>query len=196
MSGRRRRSTIRELLLWIPLFGLMLAAIVWLDGQNTAAFVGKARAVDGDSLIMNGERLRLYGIDAPERGQNCWRSGKEWPCGSRAHAQLRRLVRGKQVECSPNGIDRYDRWLVICTVKGPGKAVEINQTLVKQGWAINYGGYGEEERIAIKGRAGVWSGDFDRPQDWRRQNSDLRGDNGWYEPVGQRVRAFWKKYGG
>ena len=53
------------------LFGAMVAAIAYLGTGPGETFSGKARAIDGDSLELSGHRVRLYGIDAPERRQTC-----------------------------------------------------------------------------------------------------------------------------
>ena len=53
------------------LFGAMVAAIAYLGARPGDTFSGAARAVDGDSLELGGHRVRLYGIDAPERRQTC-----------------------------------------------------------------------------------------------------------------------------
>ena len=40
-----------------------------------ADVTGQARVIDGDTIEVAGERIRLHGIDAPESGQRCRRLG-------------------------------------------------------------------------------------------------------------------------
>ena len=59
---------------------------------------GQARVIDGDTLDISGVRVRLEGIDAPERGQRCNRSwlGLTWRCGRAATRALRTLIGGQR----------------------------------------------------------------------------------------------------
>lgn len=61
---------------------------------------GPARVIDGDTIEVQGEKIRLEGIDAPEMGQPCYSGGD---CGERAKIALSRLVRGVEVSCTPKG---------------------------------------------------------------------------------------------
>ncbi|WP_457585948.1 thermonuclease family protein [Ensifer canadensis] len=60
----------------------------------TGELSGVASASDGDSLRLDGRRIRLEGIDAPEIGQTCNRDGAEWDCGADARQRLRAMVAG------------------------------------------------------------------------------------------------------
>ncbi len=128
--------------------------------------IGAAYVVDGDSLRITGSRVRLYGLDAPEAQQDCQRDGQSWACGREAGAALRRKINGRTVDCDPIGLDRYNRILARCRVGGE----ELNAWLVREGWAVSYGAYRSDERYARENRRGVWAGEFQRPQEWRREN--------------------------
>ena len=69
----------------------------------------RARAIDGDSLMVSDQEVRLFGIDAPELMQTCTRNGEPWNCGQVAKDQLAKLIAGKQVVCVPVTVDRYRR---------------------------------------------------------------------------------------
>jgi hypothetical protein len=61
-----------------------------------AALAEMARVLDGDTLeLSTGERIRLWGIDAPEGSQVCQRDGPLWHCGDDATAAMRVLVNGR-----------------------------------------------------------------------------------------------------
>ncbi|MEN5082305.1 thermonuclease family protein [Bosea sp. TWI1241] len=129
--------------------------------------VGHASAIDGDSLRLAGEELRLEGLDAPEYRQRCRaRDGREVACGRDAHRALAAMLAAGPVTCAISRPDRYGRGLAICR---QGET-EINAALVLQGQAVAYGGYRAEEERAKAAGHGLWALDFERPADWRRSH--------------------------
>ena len=66
---------------------------------------GPARVIDGDTIEVAGERIRLHGIDAPENRQSCEREGVAWLCGAVASQALRMLVGNWPVRCDERGRD-------------------------------------------------------------------------------------------
>lgn len=127
---------------------------------------GSAFAVDGDTLIVEGRRIRLRGLDAPEIGQSCERGGIAYRCGEEARAAIRAFIAGEPVACAAQGRDRYGRDLATCRVRGE----DIGARLVRSGQAVSFGAYGEEEREAREARRGIWAGSFEQPQAWRRRH--------------------------
>src|SRR5262245_1181714 len=86
-------------------------------GHDADTLAGMAHVIDGDTIIVNGTRVRLEGIDAPEAGQTCKRRWVgSWACGSAATAALTRLLEGKVTSCEPRGLDKYSRTLAVCFV--------------------------------------------------------------------------------
>jgi endonuclease YncB( thermonuclease family) len=155
---RARRSVLAALAL---LAGAALA--VWL-APGEEVIVGRATAMDGDSLRVDGVEIRLEGIDAPELAQLCERNGEPWRCGREARTVLAEALRGEIVTCRVASRDRYRRRLARCEAKGR----DIGGLLVSEGWALAYGAYEREERRARRARSGLWSGRFERPSDWRK----------------------------
>ena len=142
--------------------GALIAAK--LDDAASVRLDGPFIAIDGDTLAVGAERLRLEGVDAPEIRQVCQDgSGEDWPCGEEARAALERLVSAASAVCSGSSRDRYDRLLVRCR----DGALDINAQMVRTGLAIASGGYGSEEEEAREGSHGLWAGSFERPRDWR-----------------------------
>lgn len=130
-------------------------------------FSGVARAADGDSLALRGDRIRLLGIDAPELDQICWDAdGAEWPCGRAALRRLSELIGGAETSCQPEGTDRYGRTLATCTAADR----DIAAALVAEGLAIGSGEYEREESAARSTKLGMWRGRFVDPRQWRDED--------------------------
>ena len=128
------------------------------------------RIVDGDTLEVAGQKVRLQGIDAPESGQSCRQAtGPRYPCGEHATQALRTRIDADAVTCMIEGRDRYSRALGICyTADG----TDLNGWLVRQGHALAYRKYSTQyvpqEDQAKAAQAGLWAGVFIKPWDWRR----------------------------
>jgi len=159
------------------IFGILLlaaAAMVaaWLN-PLPPRFSGAARAADGDSLTVQGDRVRLLGIDAPELDQLCWTAaGAEWPCGRAARAELVERLANGPVECQPEGKDKYGRTLARCVVSG----ADLGAHMVGHGLALATDGYLIEQTKAKTARIGLWQGRFVDPRTWRDEGPS--GDPG------------------
>lgn len=126
------------------------------------------KIIDGDSLVLNSTEIRLEGIDAPEYKQVCYDKNKQaYRCGIKAYEFLQDFVKGKKVTCQKISIDRYKRQVSFCYANG----VDINQTMVQNGWAVAYDHYDDkyvkDESLARKNKAGIWQGKFMHPEIWR-----------------------------
>jgi endonuclease YncB( thermonuclease family) len=130
---------------------------------------GQPRIIDGDTIEISGQKIRLHGIDAPETKQTCTKEGKEWRCGQEATWALARIIEEHWVTCQQKDIDRYKRIVAVCYM-AEGQ-IDINGLMVEQGWALAYRKYsedyvGQEERAKASG-VGMWSGEFMKPWEWR-----------------------------
>jgi endonuclease YncB( thermonuclease family) len=159
----RRLGTFTSVI--ILAVGSLVAFVLTRPQQHEVTGVGEA--IDGDSLKVAGEEIRLKGIDAPELAQTCLIARREEPCGRNARAALRRHLAGGLVTCLDEGRDRYGRRLSRCRVRG----VEINAAMVRDGHAVGYGDYSREEDEARLAYRGIWAGSFERPADWRARHS-------------------------
>jgi len=72
--------------------------------------IGSAVALDGDTLFVAGQKVRLYGIDAPEMS--------DWPHGALSRSALDRLIESGDEMCTVHGHDRYRRAIATCRVGG------------------------------------------------------------------------------
>jgi endonuclease YncB( thermonuclease family) len=127
------------------------------------------RVIDGDTIQIDGQTLRLEGIDAPEMKQICADSkGKDYPCGRRSRAALSALI-VSPIICVTSGKDKYGRYLGYCTA---GRT-DLNKEMVIQGWAMAFIKYNTryvtQEAAARNGRRGIWSGSSYPPWEWRAE---------------------------
>ena len=98
-----------------------------LSSAALADVVGRASVIDGDTIEIHGQRIRLHGIDAPEKGQPCFdASGKPYRCGQIAAMALDEFIGSSPVTCAERDTDRYGRTVATCAVRG----VDIEAWLV------------------------------------------------------------------
>lgn len=152
----------------IPMLALLLA------GPAAAqSFSGIATAVDGDTLRMAGERVRLFGIDAPESMQTCDRGGTPWACGKDATTLLAMIIEGKEVACVARDRDAYGRIVATCRA-GPS---DLSGVMVREGLAVTLPqfttDYIDLEARAKQFKLALWGSTFAAPSEFRRANPGL-----------------------
>jgi endonuclease YncB( thermonuclease family) len=131
---------------------------------------GRASAIAGDILRVDGAVVRLKGVEAPDARQLCTKTnGRRWPCGQDAKDGLARLVRGKTVTCNTSGTDDQGRPIAVCAT-GNG---EVAAELVRRGHVFAEPGifraFASEEDAARAAKAGLWQGTAERPAEWRQR---------------------------
>ena len=156
----------------VPLLSIVLATLA--AGVAVAApdeVAGMPVITDGDSIRIGKVRIRIHGIDAPERRQLC-RSvrGEAYRCGHKSTHALAALISQQPVRCLKRDVDRYGRLVAQCFAG----STDLGAEQVLQGWAVAYRKYSRayvtEEEQAQRARRGIWAGEFAMPWDWRRQN--------------------------
>lgn len=131
--------------------------------------VGQVSIVDGDTLDIHDDRIRLWGIDAPESAQLCrGRDRRPYRCGALAANALDAFVRGETVRCMPVDGDRYGRIVARCTAS----KVDLGQMLVSRGLAVeepqySHGHYAADQLAARRAGRGIWAGRFVKPSLFR-----------------------------
>ena len=155
----------RFFLVMAAIIAALLAAAAFLDRQHRA-ITGTARVIDGDSLVVAGSEIRLYGIDAPEYRQTCTRAGLPWACGREAANALRTMVAGREIACRPREQDRFGRTIAVCFAG----ALDLGAAMVTGGLAVAYGAYAADEREARAARRGLWASSFEKPAEWRARH--------------------------
>lgn len=147
--------------------GLSLAAASGATSQSDHVR-GSVRITDGDTLRMGELRIRMHGIDAPERAQPCFRRGDPWRCGMAAKEALVGRIGLSSVDCVVKDVDRYRRLVAECFIGGQS----LNRWMVAQGWAVAYRTYSLDyvnaEATARAARRGIWATRFEMPWDWRK----------------------------
>jgi len=139
---------------------------------DLSGLVKITRVVDGDSLRSGPLKIRVHGIDAPERKQRCkTAAGKDWDCGVAATKAMQDIIRSSpELRCSLVDVDRYGRLIMRCLAGD----TDIGKALVEQGLAMAYRRYSQDyvtaEQNAERAKRGIWQGPFDAPWDWRKKN--------------------------
>ena len=89
----------------------LLVTVYGLLGPTSAYadVAGYPRIVDGDTLEIKGQKIRIHGIDTPEQKQFCVSNEAEWPCGELATRHLTKMIMRQEVLCKEIGKDRYGR---------------------------------------------------------------------------------------
>tara|TARA_A100001015_G_scaffold311313_1_gene414341 strand:- start:3915 stop:4442 length:528 start_codon:yes stop_codon:yes gene_type:complete len=140
---------------------------------------GIAKVTDGDSIRIEGKKIRFFGIDAPEKKQQCkkpWLTisfisfSKDYPCGQISTDKLKKKIKDKLLICKWINKDRYKRYIAECFKD----KTNINAWMVRNGYAVAYRKYSKkfvsQEIFARKEKLGLWSGTFIMPWDYRKNN--------------------------
>jgi len=126
------------------------------------------KIVDGDTIYLNGEKIRFAGIDTPELKQTCLKKNIKDLCGVTAKQILIDKIGNNNVECISEGRDRYKRTLAECFVNNES----LSRYLVRSGYAFAYRKYSKkfiiDEDYAKVNQVGMWSMKFQYPWDYRK----------------------------
>jgi endonuclease YncB( thermonuclease family) len=107
----------------------MLSVFLLVTCARAEVITGRAdRVADGDTLTVQGVRVRLNGVDAPEM---------DTAMGPRARAEMIDIVDGRMLACDLGGVS-YDRRVGVCFLTdGPDAGADIGQLLIRQGLALD-----------------------------------------------------------
>jgi endonuclease YncB( thermonuclease family) len=150
----------------------IILILITLFCQKTYAIeiIGFSKIIDGDTIHISSNKIRLEGIDAPEMKQKCKKSQKEYFCGIVSQIKLKEKINNNQVKCISSSKDKYQRYIAICFIKD----INLNKWMVRNGYAISYKRYSKkyvpDEDFAKRNKLGVWSGFFMEPEKWRKLN--------------------------
>lgn len=131
--------------------------------------IGRATVIDGDTIEIRGQRVRLWGVDAPESSQTCTLpDGRKWRCGAQSANELASFIGVRNVTCVPQGRRSFDRIVARCSVA----AIDIGGWLVENGWALDYsrfsgGHYARQQAAAAGASRGMHASTFVPPWEHR-----------------------------
>ena len=158
-------------------FSTVFFIFLFLQNSQSEIISGSATVIDADTIKINDNKIRLFGIDAPEKKQLCEKNfltisflsfKKKYPCGEISTKKLKKLINKNIIKCHIKGKDRYQRKLAICF----RNKLNINSWLVRNGYAVSYQKYSKkylsEEIEAKNDKKGIWQGKFEMPWDWRK----------------------------
>ena len=149
--------------------------------QQSITIQGAVSVFDGDTLEIGPMLIRLHGVDAPEKAQNCDTAGAgTWRCGTAASNRVQALINGRNISCEALDRDPYGRIIARCSAGGR----DIGATLIEEGLAWAFVEY-SEDYVALEGKAraqavGVWRAETQTPWDfrddkWNRALTDAPG---------------------
>ena len=144
--------------------GIIILGLLWCN----VGFADNLRVVDGDTIVLNGEKIRFSGIDSPELKQTCLNDDQKVFCGIFAKMLLIKKIGNETPKCISEGKDAYKRTLAECFINGES----LSGFLVRSGYAFAYRKYSkkfiEDENYAKFNQIGMWSMEFDYPWDYRK----------------------------
>ena len=133
-----------------------------------SSFGDNLKIADGDTIVLNGEKIRFSGIDTPELKQTCMNGDEKVFCGKFAKMLLDKKIGNETPECIREGKDVYKRTLAECFINGES----LSTFLVRSGYAFAYRKYSDkfikDEEFAKKNKLGMWSMKFQYPWDFRK----------------------------
>ena len=176
--GKGKLGIVVTASLWLVLIGLFFYQAsdqpAWLSGflgfgTEHDRLAGTASVIDGDTIEIHGQRIRLFGIDAPESDQMCNANGQRYRCGQKAALALADFIGRQIAHRDQRDTDQYGRAVAICSVAGQ----DLGGWLVSHGHALAYRRYSQRyvatEKAAAAARQGIWAGKFQPPWEWRHR---------------------------
>jgi len=171
----------KKKLIILIIISIIFFILTYIDvrSENINKITGFAKVVDGDTIKINSKKIRLYGIDAPEKKQKCKKTyltisfmsfTKDYMCGEVSTQKLIKKINKQKLNCNILDVDRYKRLIGECFKRN----INLNSWMVSNGYAVAYRKYSKkyvsDEINAKNKKLGIWQGKFEMPWDYRRKN--------------------------
>ena len=171
----------KKKLIILIIISIIFFILTYIDvrSENINKITGFAKVVDGDTIKINSKKIRLYGIDAPEKKQKCKKTyltisfmsfTKDYMCGEVSTKKLIKKINKQKLNCNILDVDRYKRLIGECFKRN----INLNSWMVSNGFAVAYRKYSKkyvsDEINAKNNKLGIWQGKFEMPWDYRRKN--------------------------
>ena len=171
----------KKKLIILIIISIIFFILTYVDvrSENINKITGFAKVVDGDTIKINSKKIRLYGIDAPEKKQKCKKTyltisfmsfTKDYMCGEVSTEKLIKKINKQKLNCNILDVDRYKRLIGECFKRN----INLNSWMVSNGYAVAYRKYSKkyvsDEINAKNNKLGIWQGKFEMPWDYRRKN--------------------------
>jgi len=171
----------KKKLIILIIISIIFFLLTYIDvrSENINKITGFAKVVDGDTIKINSKKIRLYGIDAPEKKQKCKKTyltisfmsfTKDYMCGEVSTEKLIKKINKQKLNCNILDVDRYKRLIGECFKRN----INLNSWMVSNGYAVAYRKYSKkyvsDEINAKNNKLGIWQGKFEMPWDYRRKN--------------------------
>lgn len=144
---------------------ILVSAILLILLAHSPQVWAETQIVDGDTFDLDGVRIRISGIDAPEAGQKCG----NWNCGVEATNALFEMLHNSSVHCETQDEDAYGRTVAVCF----SDESDVGKEMVRRGYAWAFVKYSEryvaEEEEARSKKRGIWAYSSQAPWEYRAQ---------------------------
>lgn len=152
-----------------------------VKSSEITSIIGYAKVTDGDTIKIDTFKIRLNGIDAPEKKQKCKKPYltififtfyQDYFCGQKSTEALIKKINNQKITCKISNVDYFKRLIGECYKR----KINLNAWLVLNGHAVAYRKYSkkyiQKEIIAKQEKKGIWQGKFEMPWDYRKSNKN------------------------
>ena len=152
-----------------------------VKSSEITSVTGYAKVIDGDTIKIDAFKIRLDGIDAPEKKQKCKRPYftififtfyEDYSCGQKSTEALIKKINNQTITCKISDTDYFKRLIGECYKR----KINLNSWLVKNGHAVAFRKFSKkyvsDETLAKHKKKGIWQGKFEMPWDYRKSKKN------------------------